>query len=72
MAFLYPIEFPGQSGLPPTPLCSSDEQNFGWDYYLGTLGMNSISNIHVLVVANPFLAFSHSLIPNSWAPQILL
>lgn len=40
MAFLTPIEFP-VSVLPPTILCYSDEQNFAWDYYLGTPGINS-------------------------------
>ena len=44
----------------------------GWDYYLGTAGMNLVCQDRVLVVASPSPLLHHSQIPSCWAPQIPL
>ena len=48
---------------------SGSNQATGWDYYLGTAGMNSVSTkTPVLVIASPSLLLHHSHITSGWAP----
>lgn len=42
----------------------------GWDYYLGTAGLNMGCQIRVLVVAR--LSLHHSQVVSGWAPRISL
>ena len=49
---------------------SGSNQATGWDYYLGTAGMNSVSTkIPVLVIASPSPLLHHSQITSGWAPE---